>query len=282
MTVLGFFVLSFFLLWAVVHHVLPMAWRAAGSTLGGAIRLLRRHPWFDRWYRRGSGRLQPAFAQLPVAVLGTALALAALTGFAFMELAEAVSAKAPRLERLDDAVWQAAPQFRGPAATRLFYSLSMMGRGVSLGALTLSACAVLLYRGERRWAWYLFVTAAGSLVLNEALKALFARARPDLAVALWEAGGYSFPSGHAMGSLAVLGALAYLAVHMTRRWRVRSALVSLALLLVAAISLSRIYLGVHWLSDVVGGLAAGTVWLAATSTVHALLEARERRRARAS
>jgi undecaprenyl-diphosphatase len=71
-----------------------------------------------------------------------------------------------------------------------------------------------------------------------------------------------------MGSLVVFGAMAYLVMRATASWRVRSAAVALSLTLVAAISLSRIYLGVHWLSDIVAGISAGLVWLATTTATY--------------
>jgi len=78
---------------------------------------------------------------------------------------------------------------------------------------------------------------------------------------------YSFPSGHAMGSLVGYGMLAYLLViSWADRWQVRVAIVSIAALLILAIGVSRLYLGVHYFSDVVGGYAAGVLWLSAYIT----------------
>ena len=101
----------------------------------------------------------------------------------------------------------------------------------------------------------------GGALLNEALKLYFARARPDIAEMLRQAQGYSFPSGHAMGSTVVFGALSYLAFRTATQWRWKAAAVALGATIVLAVSLSRVYLGVHWISDVVAGIAAGTLWV---------------------
>ncbi|HVR41558.1 MAG TPA: phosphatase PAP2 family protein, partial [Thermoanaerobaculia bacterium] len=91
---------------------------------------------------------------------------------------------------------------------------------------------------------------------------------PDLAQRLREAHGYSFPSGHAMGSTIVLGALAYLAFRVLVRWRWKSCALALGLTLILAISSSRIYLGVHWISDVGAGITAGLIWVISTTVAY--------------
>ena len=91
-----------------------------------------------------------------------------------------------------------------------------------------------------------------------ALKASIARARPTLE-ALVYAQGWSFPSGHTMGSTVSFGMLAYLA--LTRFRSHHNLIISLAVLLILFVGASRLYLGVHYLSDVLAGFFAGTAWL---------------------
>jgi undecaprenyl-diphosphatase len=91
---------------------------------------------------------------------------------------------------------------------------------------------------------------------------IFARARPDLASAIAEARWYSFPSGHAMGSFITFGTLAYLVLRQPWPWAAKSAGLAVAMTMVLLVGLSRVYLGVHWASDIVGGWSAGTVWMA--------------------
>ena len=103
----------------------------------------------------------------------------------------------------------------------------------------------------------------GSALLDWLLKDLFRRPRPHFAHPLVVETSYSFPSGHAMESFVVYGMLAYFAVLTLRSWRARTAVVIGVALLVILIGFSRMYLGVHYFSDVIGGYAAGVVWLAA-------------------
>ncbi len=107
---------------------------------------------------------------------------------------------------------------------------------------------------------------AGSAVLNQLLKGLFERPRPQFEHPLLVETSYSFPSGHAMESFVVYGMLTYFAVLALRSWEQRVGVVLGAALLVVLIGFSRMYLGVHYLSDVLAGYAAGGVWLSTLVT----------------
>jgi len=114
----------------------------------------------------------------------------------------------------------------------------------------------LLYRrGFDRYAIELLISMGGGFALNQLLKFCFHRPRPS--TALLHQYGLSFPSGHAMMSMAFYGCLAWLAVQYGRRWGVGVVLVVFCLL----IGLTRVYLHVHYPTDVVAGFAAGTAWL---------------------
>jgi undecaprenyl-diphosphatase len=102
--------------------------------------------------------------------------------------------------------------------------------------------------------------------MDQVLKRVFHRPRPAWDLPILIARGWSFPSGHAMGSLVAYGMLVYLIVRTMGHARRRLALAGCALVLVLLIGLSRMYLGVHYFSDVVAGYAAGTVWLTACIT----------------
>jgi undecaprenyl-diphosphatase len=120
----------------------------------------------------------------------------------------------------------------------------------------------------------------GGLVLQMALKTLIHRTRPQYAASYLHGHSYSFPSGHAMQStiayvmVVVVGSLA------SERWRThRALLLAGAIALVLVIGFSRVYLGVHYPSDVIGGFAAGTAWLLASTILLGLLDDRRSRRA---
>lgn len=115
--------------------------------------------------------------------------------------------------------------------------------------------------------------------MNLALKSLYARARPAAASAIAAATGYSFPSGHAMGSFIVFGSIAYIVMRQPYRWKWKSAWLALLVTLILLVGLSRIYLGVHWASDIAAGYSAGAVWLATAMVAYeSLLRLRQLRR----
>jgi undecaprenyl-diphosphatase len=131
---------------------------------------------------------------------------------------------------------------------------------------TLIGMAVVLLAIRRRWrlAIYLLVAGAGELTLDPVLKALVGRLRPVVAHPVAFGKGDSFPSGHALGSVVCYGALFLVFLPATRgTWRRVLAVVIVAL--VAAIGISRLLLGVHYLSDVLGAWALGITWLGVTA-----------------
>ncbi len=126
------------------------------------------------------------------------------------------------------------------------------------------AAVILAIRKRWRLAVYLLVTAAGALVLDPVLKSLVGRLRPVVAHPIAHGTGNSFPSGHSLGSIVCYGAILMVFLPVARgRWRV--AFVSVIVALIALIGISRILLGVHYLSDVIGGWAIGVTWLGLTA-----------------
>jgi undecaprenyl-diphosphatase len=149
----------------------------------------------------------------------------------------------------------------------IFEAITWLGSPVVIIMLGLIVSAVLASR--RRWipllSWVLAL--AGDGVLETVLKHAIHRPRPIYASAFLHGGSFSFPSGHAMGSLVAYGMCAYLLVTFwTERSSTQILVSGAAVVLIVAIGLSRLYLGVHYFSDVVAGYAAGTVWLAACAT----------------
>lgn len=204
---------------------------------------------------------------LPVFVaVAAGIGLTMLAGDAFVDLAEALQEETPELHAADARVHEWARTTRTNGATLFFTTMTLIGTPVGLGILIAIVDALLVARKRWRWAAYLLITGGLAGLLNLQLKAYFARARPELAEALRQAHGYSFPSGHAMGSTVVFGAFAYLAFRILRGWKHRSAALAFACTMILSICASRIYLGVHWISDIAAGICAGLVWLA-TATV---------------
>lgn len=225
-----------------------------------------------RWAAAHPGPLGAAAPALLMLGAGGLAALAA--GDLFVELAEQLRLSTSATWRVDRAVHAWVGEGRRPALTLLLRAATWAGGTAGLTTLVAVVAAVLLARRERRAALFLVVTSGAGALLNAGLKLLFGRARPDLALAIAGADGYSFPSGHAMGSFVICGALAYLVLRQRSPWAARSAGLALAITVVLLVGLSRVYLGVHWASDIAGGWSAGAVWLAAAVTAHELLALR--------
>ena len=151
-----------------------------------------------------------------------------------------------------------------PSGYAIFNAITVLGSPVTLSVLALGVGLLLAIR--RQWillgGW--LAAFAGGGLLDEVLKLVIQRPRPPYASAFLHHYSWSFPSGHAMGSLIGYGMLAYvLVVLWIRGRRAQVSVVLGAALLIVAIGLSRLYLGVHYFSDVVGGYAAGVLWLSA-------------------
>lgn len=150
----------------------------------------------------------------------------------------------------------------GPIFDDLMLRLTDLGSATVLLFLTLLALMIFFVQDRRLEGATLLVCVAGSGVLNRGLKLVFARERPDLFNLLSET-GYSFPSGHSMASICVYGFLAYIIWRNLDRLYWRLLLLSIAITVVAAVGISRIYLGVHYPTDVAAGFIAGGSWLLA-------------------
>lgn len=151
---------------------------------------------------------------------------------------------------------------RSAGLTQLMSALSTIGSTVVLAALALCVAAWLALR--RRWprALQVVLTAGGAALLVALVKHLVTRPRPPAADRLMVETSWSYPSGHSLGAAAVLGVLTIVVVARLRRRAARAVAVAVGVLLVAAIGVSRIYLGVHWPSDVLAGWLFGGLWLA--------------------
>lgn len=124
----------------------------------------------------------------------------------------------------------------------------------------LAAVAALLFLRLRREAVLFALTVASGWAVNSALKGLVGRARPEIVPHLTEAGGNSFPSGHAFNSAVVYIAMALAFAALSRRESVRWTVITAAMATSLAIAWSRVWLGVHWPSDVIAGWLGGAGW----------------------
>jgi undecaprenyl-diphosphatase len=143
-------------------------------------------------------------------------------------------------------------------------AITWLGSSGVLWTVIGAAAIVLAIRRRWRLAVYLLVAGAGALVLDPVLKSLVGRLRPVVAHPVAQGNGDSFPSGHSLSSIVCYGAILLVFLPATHgRWR--RAFVAGILALVALIGISRILLGVHYISDVLGGWALGITWLGLTA-----------------
>jgi undecaprenyl-diphosphatase len=190
-----------------------------------------------------------------VTLLSLAVAVLALCLFAW--IAESVSHQHTR--SFDLSVRARIHQYASPGMTRAMTAASFLGKG-GLAFASILAFAAFAKLRWRRAALWLVIAILGALVLDLTLKYAFHRPRP---VPFFgpPPETYSFPSGHALFSFCIYGGLAGLFAGRVRSRRVRILFWAFATLLVGAIGLSRIYLGVHYPSDVIAGYLAATIWV---------------------
>ncbi len=216
-----------------------------------------------------AGRLRPGGA-LGLSLTVTILALAG-AAWAFGAVLQDILAR-DELALVDRPVMTFLVAHREAWLTTAMRAITDLG-----GAAVLIPVVVVVGLGWR-WrsgSWRALVLLAGAWVgarvLQESVKLLVARPRPPAAFAIVHAGGLGFPSGHATDSAATYGMLAALLAVATSHWPRKVAIWAVAAGLAGMVSLSRVYLGVHWLTDALGGLALGAAWLfGLLTTVHAV------------
>ncbi|WP_206376805.1 phosphatase PAP2 family protein [Sphingomonas sp. G-3-2-10] len=142
----------------------------------------------------------------------------------------------------------------------MMLDVTAMGGVWGLTLITLFVTGFLIVARKYATAGFVALSVIGGALLGTGLKALFDRPRPDLVPHLVEVSNASFPSGHAMNSAVVFLTLGALLASTHRSRRVRIYLISVAVGLTLAVGFSRVYLGVHWPSDVVAGWCIGAAW----------------------
>ncbi|HBS58636.1 MAG: phosphatase PAP2 family protein [Bacillota bacterium] len=213
----------------------------------------------EKWLQALRGISDPATRLALTLSLGAAAAAFCLWMFA--EIAEELLED--ELAVFDTQITGYIHSMASPVLTRSMKIISDAGGNwIVLGLVGLSV-AVLLYRQKQHFwdAALVQICLWGGFLFNYGLKYIFKRERPPLE-RLVDATGFSFPSGHSMVSFAFYGLLFYLAhINLPRTW-LRAALLLLIGAFIILVGISRIYLGVHYPSDVVAGFAAGGAWLA--------------------
>jgi membrane protein DedA with SNARE-associated domain/membrane-associated phospholipid phosphatase len=262
--------------WAARHQQLIT------ERIGNLRRGPRLAPLFDRYssqiefFRR---RIDPSIRVGLFFTLGILFSIAAASAFGVL-LDQVIEGDTQ--STIDGPVQRFFVEHRDPTITTVMLIITQFG-GAIVVASVLGAAAVVAYIRTRspRWAAFFSATLIGALALDDVVKFLVGRPRPT-ASQLVEVSGSAFPSGHATAAAAMCAALAYA---LTRRsgWRRTVWIWAAGVVVASLVAVSRVYLGVHWLTDVGGGMMLGVFWVAFTSSGLTLWgEVRDRRRVRAS
>jgi undecaprenyl-diphosphatase len=147
-----------------------------------------------------------------------------------------------------------------PFVDEMMRDITALGGFSVLGPLSLAAAGLLWLQGRRQAVWLLLVAVAGGQVFSNLAKTLFDRPRPDLVPHGALVSTASFPSGHSLMAAITYLTLAVMIARTQDSQAVRIYLVALAVLITFAVGVSRVYLGVHWPTDVIAGWAAGAGW----------------------
>ncbi|MDQ2946089.1 MAG: phosphatase PAP2 family protein [Acidobacteriota bacterium] len=192
-------------------------------------------------------------------VAGLALAIIALALFSWL----ALEVREGETLRFDSDVRSALHQHASPALTAVMKAFTVIGSSIPMLLLIVTAVLAFWLAGLRRQAMMMVIVMVGALVIELSLKHVFHRARPEPYFNVPLPSSYSFPSGHALSAACFYGMLALLLGARVRRWIYRLGIWILCGLMIVMIGVSRIYLGVHYPSDVAAGYTTACIWLVA-------------------
>ena len=176
----------------------------------------------------------------------------------FAELADEIHER--EAIAFDEPILRFAQSLHTPDLDRFFVVVTDIGFLHGVVPFDIALVLVLLLLRRRRAATFALIALAGSGLLNTGTKLFFMRDRPELWDSITPELTYSFPSGHAMGSATLAWVLVLLAWHTRWRWPV----IAVAVPFVLLVGFSRVYLGVHYPTDILAGWAAASIWAAAS------------------
>ncbi|HUG52754.1 MAG TPA: phosphatase PAP2 family protein [Vicinamibacteria bacterium] len=209
-----------------------------------------------------------------------ALGLLAAAGVALLLAGLADEVRDGEVQPLDDAVHSVLRDVSSPRATEVLRVLTDLGSGWVLTPATIVCAFGFLARRRIRGAVLLSVTMLGVAALDWMLKLTFARDRPSPFFGDAVPDSYSFPSGHALAAFCFWGVLAALLAVRVRSRAVRVVIWTAAAVVILAVGFSRVYLGVHYATDVVAGFGVGFIWVLTVASADRMLRGGDRAGAR--
>jgi undecaprenyl-diphosphatase len=189
--------------------------------------------------------------------LSLSLVVAVVAVFGFAEVAEDVLEG--DTQRFDDGVLRWVRSHRTWWLDRIALELTALGSMVVLCTIGIIVSVLFWHLGSRRHVALIWIAASGTLVLTQAMKAAFGRPRPELEW-LVDVGPWSFPSGHAMNAMVFYTVIAYAVGRIVGGVAGRTVVYALGGLVIVLVGWTRMYLGVHYPSDIVAGYALGYAW----------------------
>lgn len=211
------------------------------------------------WLHHVHPRIASLIATIGVVGLGSCL----LILFILAKLAEEVLDKEAFAFDTSWLLW--IHQFANPSLDAMMLTITKLGNPSFVVPTAGVALGLLWLRHYRQEAKIFALACLGAFILNTGLKLVFTKPRPELWHRLIKETSYSFPSGHALGSMVLYGLLAYLVVNHYPKFA--KIIYTFAVILIAIIGISRLYLGVHWPTDIIAGYGVGFLWLTLSITM---------------
>ena len=169
-------------------------------------------------------------------------------------------------QNFDENVLRWIQTHRSPAMNSVMLEVTTLGSGMVL-IMMVCVASVFLWLTKHHWSVYILLMGVlGGQVMNRLLKGFFERPRPSVVEWVTEVSSKSFPSGHAMTAMITYGSVAYLVARLEPTRLLRRTTFIMAALFIIAIGVSRMYLGVHYPSDIIAGYLGGIAWLAFVAT----------------